>query len=147
VLVGDASLSKRPMRRVTARWPRWARASTPKRADCRRCASTAARRWQGIDYTLEVASAQVKSAVLLAGLYADGETIVREPHPTRDYTERMLSAFGWRHRVLARVRALARRAAPARHRHRGAGGFFVGRVLPGRRQHRARLGAAPARVG
>jgi 3-phosphoshikimate 1-carboxyvinyltransferase len=48
----------------------------------------------GIDHTLEVASAQVKSALLLAGLYADGETIVREPHPTRDYTERMLSAFG-----------------------------------------------------
>ncbi len=49
----------------------------------------------GIDYTLPVASAQVKSALLLAGLYAEGETIVREPHPTRDYTERMLSAFGW----------------------------------------------------
>ncbi|MCF5931023.1 3-phosphoshikimate 1-carboxyvinyltransferase, partial [Xanthomonas perforans] len=40
------------------------------------------------------ASAQVKSAVLLAGLYAQGETSVTEPHPTRDYTERMLSAFG-----------------------------------------------------
>jgi 3-phosphoshikimate 1-carboxyvinyltransferase len=50
---------------------------------------------QGIDYTLPVASAQVKSAVLLAGLYARGETRVREPHPTRDYTERMLQAFGW----------------------------------------------------
>jgi 3-phosphoshikimate 1-carboxyvinyltransferase len=50
---------------------------------------------QAIDYQLPVASAQVKSAVLLAGLYAQGETIVREPHPTRDYTERMLAAFGW----------------------------------------------------
>ncbi|MEE7567690.1 3-phosphoshikimate 1-carboxyvinyltransferase, partial [Xanthomonas sp. Kuri4-3] len=49
---------------------------------------------QGIDYASPVASAQVKSAVLLAGLYAEGETTVREPHPTRDYTERMLSAFG-----------------------------------------------------
>lgn len=48
----------------------------------------------GIDHTLEVASAQVKSALLLAGLYAHGGTVVREPHPTRDYTERMLSAFG-----------------------------------------------------
>src|SRR5690606_28298429 len=46
-------------------------------------------------YALPVASAQVKSAVLLAGLYADGETVVREPHPTRDYTERMLQAFGY----------------------------------------------------
>jgi 3-phosphoshikimate 1-carboxyvinyltransferase len=50
---------------------------------------------RGIEYALPVASAQVKSAILLAGLYAAGETHVREPHPTRDYTERMLSAFGW----------------------------------------------------
>jgi 3-phosphoshikimate 1-carboxyvinyltransferase len=48
-----------------------------------------------IEYKPEVASAQLKSAVLLAGLYAKGETVVREPAPTRDYTERMLSAFGW----------------------------------------------------
>src|SRR3546814_4134051 len=48
----------------------------------------------GIDFESPVASAQVKSAVLLAGLQAQGETSVREPHPTRDYTERMLSAFG-----------------------------------------------------
>ena len=49
----------------------------------------------GIAYTLPVASAQVKSALLLAGLYAQGATEVIEPHPTRDYTERMLAAFGW----------------------------------------------------
>jgi len=49
---------------------------------------------RGIDFVSPVASAQVKSAVLLAGLYADGVTSVQEPHPTRDYTERMLSAFG-----------------------------------------------------
>ena len=49
---------------------------------------------RGIDYTLPVPSAQVKSAVLLAGLNADGETTVREPEPTRDHTERMLRAFG-----------------------------------------------------
>jgi 3-phosphoshikimate 1-carboxyvinyltransferase len=51
-------------------------------------------RLRGISYSLPVASAQVKSALLLAGLYADGETVVHEPHPTRDYTESMLSAFG-----------------------------------------------------
>jgi len=50
---------------------------------------------RGIQYTAPVASAQVKSAILLAGLYARGETDVREVHPTRDYTERMLAAFGW----------------------------------------------------
>jgi 3-phosphoshikimate 1-carboxyvinyltransferase len=50
---------------------------------------------RGIDYVSPIASAQVKSAVLLAGLYAAGETVVVEPRPTRDYTERMLAAFGW----------------------------------------------------
>jgi 3-phosphoshikimate 1-carboxyvinyltransferase len=48
----------------------------------------------GIRYPLPVASAQVKSAVLLAGLFADGETVVVEPGPARDHTERMLSAMG-----------------------------------------------------
>jgi 3-phosphoshikimate 1-carboxyvinyltransferase len=50
---------------------------------------------RGINFASPVASAQVKSAVLLAGLYASGETSVTEPRPTRDYTERMLAAFGW----------------------------------------------------
>jgi len=48
----------------------------------------------GIQYEMPVASAQVKSAVLLAGLYAEGETCVTEPAPTRDHTERMLRGFG-----------------------------------------------------
>jgi 3-phosphoshikimate 1-carboxyvinyltransferase len=94
VLVGDASLSKRPMRRVTdplskmgARIDTQAGGLPPLRIHGGHALT-------GIDYTLEVASAQVKSALLLAGLYAAGETVVREPHPTRDYTERMLSAFG-----------------------------------------------------
>jgi 3-phosphoshikimate 1-carboxyvinyltransferase len=51
-------------------------------------------RLHGIHYDLPVASAQVKSALLLAGLCAEGETCIHEPHPTRDYTERMLTAFG-----------------------------------------------------
>src|SRR2546429_2164650 len=49
---------------------------------------------RGITYTLPIASAQVKSAVLLAGLLAQGPTTVVEPTPTRDHTERMLAAFG-----------------------------------------------------
>jgi len=55
---------------------------------------TGGQRLHGIDYPLPVASAQVKSALLLAGLMAEGETRIREPHATRDYTERMLRAFG-----------------------------------------------------
>lgn len=51
---------------------------------------------KGIDYRMPVASAQVKSCLMLAGLLADGETTIREPEPTRDHTERMLSAAGAR---------------------------------------------------
>ena len=95
VLVGDASLSKRPMRRVIdplaqmgARIESAAGGVPPLRI-------SGGVRLHGVDIATAVASAQVKSALLLAGLYADGATVVREPHPTRDYTERMLAAFGW----------------------------------------------------
>ncbi|MDR0068417.1 bifunctional prephenate dehydrogenase/3-phosphoshikimate 1-carboxyvinyltransferase, partial [Acinetobacter sp. 11520] len=50
---------------------------------------------KGIQYDLPMASAQVKSGILLAGLWAEGETSVTEPEPTRDHTERMLRAFGY----------------------------------------------------
>jgi len=93
-LIGDESLSKRPMRRVTDPL-----ASMGARIDTQDGLPPlkihGGNALQGIEYTLPVASAQVKSALLLAGLYAQGETEVIEPHPTRDYTERMLAAFGW----------------------------------------------------
>jgi len=93
-LVGDASLSKRPMRRVTDPL-----AAMGARIDTQDGLPPlhihGGQRLHGIRYELPVASAQVKSALLLAGLYAEGETEVIEPHPTRDYTERMLAAFGW----------------------------------------------------
>jgi 3-phosphoshikimate 1-carboxyvinyltransferase len=93
-LVGDASLSKRPMRRVTDPL-----AAMGARIDTHDGLPPlhvhGGQPLRGIRYELPVASAQVKSALLLAGLYADGETEVIEPHPTRDYTERMLAAFGW----------------------------------------------------
>jgi 3-phosphoshikimate 1-carboxyvinyltransferase len=92
-LVGDASLSTRPMRRVTDPLALMgARIDTAP-------AGTAPLRIQpspglrGIDYRMPVASAQVKSCLLLAGLYAEGQTCVTEPAPTRDHTERMLRAF------------------------------------------------------
>lgn len=93
VLVGDASLSKRPMRRVIEPL-----ASMGARIDSNDGSSPlrihGGQPLRGIETRLPVASAQLKSALLLAGLYADGETRVHEPHPTRDYTERMLTAFG-----------------------------------------------------
>lgn len=94
VLVGDASLSQRPMRRVTDPLARMgARIDTREGLPPLRVHGGQSLR--GIRYELPVASAQVKSALLLAGLYADGTTEIIEPHPTRDYTERMLAAFGW----------------------------------------------------
>lgn len=93
-LVGDASLSKRPMRRVTEPLARMgARIDT--RDGLPPLTVHGGQPLRGIRYELPVASAQVKSALLLAGLYAEGETEIVEPHPTRDYTERMLAAFGW----------------------------------------------------
>ncbi|MFZ2753105.1 MAG: 3-phosphoshikimate 1-carboxyvinyltransferase [Lysobacteraceae bacterium] len=95
VLVGDASLSKRPMRRVIDPLAMMGANIDSEAGGLPPLRIRGGSALQGIDYTLPVASAQVKSAVLLAGLYANGDITVREPHPTRDYTERMLSAFGW----------------------------------------------------
>lgn len=93
-LVGDASLSKRPMRRITdpLRLMGAMIEATPEGTPPLRISPATV--LSGIDYVSPVASAQVKSAVLLAGLRARGAISVREPHPTRDYTERMLQAFG-----------------------------------------------------
>jgi 3-phosphoshikimate 1-carboxyvinyltransferase len=95
VLVGDASLSKRPMRRVIDPLAKMGAVIGSETDGLPPLRIQGGAPLHGIDYTLPVASAQVKSALLLAGLYAEGETIVHEPHPTRDYTERMLAAFGW----------------------------------------------------
>jgi len=92
-LVGDASLMRRPMERV-AKPLRTMGAQIEThdgRPPVRIRGGTAL---QGIHYEMPVASAQVKSAVLLAGLYASGETTVVEPAVTRDHTERMLQSFG-----------------------------------------------------
>jgi 3-phosphoshikimate 1-carboxyvinyltransferase len=94
-LIGDASLSRRPMRRVTDPLALMGAeiGSTPKGTAPLHIRPAGA--LTGIDYALPVASAQVKSCLLLAGLYAQGETCVTEPAPTRDHTERMLRGFGY----------------------------------------------------
>ncbi|MEK7223857.1 MAG: 3-phosphoshikimate 1-carboxyvinyltransferase [Pseudomonadota bacterium] len=94
-LIGDESLSKRPMKRVSD--PLGAMGAVIATAEGGRPPLRIAggRKLRGIDYQMPVASAQVKSCLLLAGLYADGETSVTEPAPTRDHTERMLRGFGY----------------------------------------------------
>lgn len=94
-LIGDASLSGRPMGRVIAPLAAMGARIEARDNGLPPLLIHISNGLQAIDYKTPVASAQVKSAVLLAGLYARGETVVREPHPTRDYTERMLAAFGW----------------------------------------------------
>jgi len=94
VLVGDESLSRRPMRRVTD--PLTTMGALIDTQDGRPPLRIhGGRALRGVTYQSPVASAQVKSALLLAGLYAEGPTEVVESHPTRDYTESMLKAFGW----------------------------------------------------
>jgi 3-phosphoshikimate 1-carboxyvinyltransferase len=95
VLVGDASLSRRPMRRVIDPLTQMGATIDAGEGGVPPLRIRGGRSLRGIKYEAPVASAQVKSAVLLAGLRANGETEVRETHPTRDYTERMLNAFGW----------------------------------------------------
>ncbi|MBK1648445.1 3-phosphoshikimate 1-carboxyvinyltransferase [Rhabdochromatium marinum] len=94
-LVGDASLSKRPMGRVVEPLSTMgARITASAQGTAPLLIQPAGEGLRGIEYALPVASAQVKSSLLLAGLYAQGETCVIEPVPTRDHTERMLQAFG-----------------------------------------------------
>ncbi len=92
-LTGDASLQKRPMKRVVVPL-REMGADIRARDDNFAPLEIRGKRLRAIDYQIPVASAQVKSAVLLAGLFADGVTSVTEPARTRDHTELALEEFG-----------------------------------------------------
>jgi len=94
---GDKSMShrSRPMRRVTVPLTSMGARCATDEDGCPPIHIRGVESLEPIDYKLPMASAQVKSAVLLAGLYADGETSVTEPAPTRDHTERMLKAYGY----------------------------------------------------
>ncbi len=94
VLSGDASLSRRPMRRISdplASMGAKLELREGEFAPIRISPSTL----HGIDYAMPVASAQVKSCLLLASMYIDGSTTIHEPAPCRDHTERMLEAFDY----------------------------------------------------
>ncbi|KRT55965.1 3-phosphoshikimate 1-carboxyvinyltransferase [endosymbiont of Ridgeia piscesae] len=94
-LVGDSSLSGRPMQRVTDPLGQMGAQIDTDEGGTAPLSIHGGRQLTGIDYKLPMASAQVKSSVLLAGLYAQGETCTTEPAPTRDHTERMLEGFGY----------------------------------------------------
>lgn len=94
-LTGDSSLSSRPMRRVTDPLAQMGARIVSTELGTAPLQIQGGAALQGIDYRMPVASAQVKSSLLLAGLYAAGTTSVTEPSPTRDHTERMLTGFGY----------------------------------------------------
>lgn len=94
-LTGDKSLSTRPMRRVTDPLQQMGADISTTGQGTPPVKIKGGQRLHGIDYVMPVASAQVKSSLLLAGLYANGQTCVTEPAPTRDHTERMLRGFGY----------------------------------------------------
>ncbi|MCA1589247.1 MAG: 3-phosphoshikimate 1-carboxyvinyltransferase [Acidobacteria bacterium] len=92
VLTGDQSLTKRPMMRVIT--PLQLMGAAIDSTDGRAPLKISGNGLQAIHYRLPVASAQIKSCIMLAGLHAEGSTTVIEPLPTRDHTERMLRFFG-----------------------------------------------------
>lgn len=94
-LTGDKSLSGRPMRRVTDPLADMGAVIETTEKGTPPVHIKGGQGLHGIDYVMPVASAQVKSSLLLAGLYAEGQTCVTEPAPTRDHTERMLRGFGY----------------------------------------------------
>lgn len=95
VLAGDASLSKRPMNRVAKPLREMGAVIETGPEGRPPLTIRGGQRLTGMSYEMPMASAQVKSCLLLAGLYAAGETSVTEPAPTRDHTERMLRGFGY----------------------------------------------------
>lgn len=92
MITGDVSLSARPMKRIER--PLKIMGASVRTSDGKLPMEITGGKLKPIDYVSEIASAQVKSCVLLAGLYADGRTTFREPLRSRDHTERMLSNFG-----------------------------------------------------
>ncbi len=94
-MTGDVSLSRRPMRRVTVPLSEMGARIEMNDEGTPPLKIQGGQSLQAINYKMPVASAQVKSCLLLAGLYANGTTCVTEPAPTRDHTERMLAGFGY----------------------------------------------------
>jgi 3-phosphoshikimate 1-carboxyvinyltransferase len=153
-LFGDASLSRRPMKRVAEPLARMGAHMETAEGGRPPLRIQGGCKLRGIEYRLPVPSAQVKSCTLLAGLYAEGETAVTEPAPTRDHTERMLRGFGYGVEVsgaTARVRGGGRLRAcdvdvPADIS--SAAFFLVGAsIAPGSDLVLEHVGMNPTRIG
>lgn len=94
IITGDASILSRPMMRIVEPLRQMGACVNSPDGGAHAPLLISGRPLHGINYTMPIASAQVKSAILLAGLYANSPTTVTEPYPSRDHTERMLKAMG-----------------------------------------------------
>ncbi len=155
VLVGDESLMSRPMARVALPLRRMG-AQIDTATDGRPpLVIRGGAHLTGIRYEMPVASAQVKSAILLAGLYAQGETTVIEPAPSRDHTERMLAGFGYPVARAGSAVTVRGGAGPLRAgmlevpADLSSAAFFLvaGSIVPGSRLELRRVGINPTRTG
>jgi 3-phosphoshikimate 1-carboxyvinyltransferase len=153
VLTGDASLRKRPVRRVVDPLRKMGAEISARGGDRLPPVVVKGRQLKGYRHALEVASAQVKSACLLAGLFADGETSVVEPAQSRDHTERMLRGMG----VDLRVDGLSVTVSPGRPKGTrvdvpgdiSSAAFFLraAAAVPGSKVTVRNLGVNPTRTG
>lgn len=114
IITGDASLRSRPMDRVIEPLSLMGAIIRGHEGSQRAPLTIEGGKLHGIRYRLPVASAQVKSAILIAGLFAEGETIIEEPAPSRDHTERMLRAMGAAVKVEGRTITLTPQPSPLR---------------------------------
>lgn len=151
VLIGDASLSRRPMGRITEPLSQMGAVVKSQRDGCAPLHIEGGQALHGISYHSPVASAQVKSCILLAGLFAEGETSVSEPVPSRDHTERMLQVLGANMPAERTVRGGAclkgtEIAVPADF---SSAAFFLGAgaLVPGSRVTLREVGLNPTRAG
>jgi 3-phosphoshikimate 1-carboxyvinyltransferase len=153
VLTGDASLRRRPVRRVIDPLRRMGATLSARDGDRLPPVVVRGGPLRGADHLFQVASAQVKSACLLAGLFAEGETSVTEPERSRDHTERMLRGMG----VPVRTEGLTVRVSAARPRGGrvdvpgdiSSAAFFLcgAAALPGSEVTVRGLGVNPTRTG
>ena len=157
-LIGDDSLSSRPMDRVAEPLERMGATVSGSGSDCRPPLRVKGGALHGIDWTTRVASAQVKSAILLAGLSAEGPTTVRERVTTRAHTEEMLAEAGvdltvepWGEGRIVTIHASALRPVTPRTvpGDPSASAFFVvaGCVVPGSNVEVQGIYQGPARLG
>jgi 3-phosphoshikimate 1-carboxyvinyltransferase len=153
VLTGDASLRRRPVRRVIDPLRKMGAVLSARDGDRLPPVVVRGGPLRGTDHVLAVASAQVKSACLLAGLFAEGETSVTEPERSRDHTERMLRGMG----VPVRTNGLTARVSAARPRGGrvdvpgdiSSAAFFLcgAAALPGSEVTVRGMGTNPTRTG